>query len=140
MLRYLKILLALGVKRVVFQFMVDVSNLIRDESPVIIVVAHMHVQIPLEEKGVEVCSRRVLPIHLFFSAQRLPSAARGAREVRASVAWRCYALLNAAWYLILPLFPLRASGCSSIAINTSSGTSYSESIPNREEGEKPKRG
>ena len=43
-------------------------------------------------------------------------------------------------YFILPVFPFKDPGTSSIAMNTSSGTSYSESILNCEEGRKPKRG
>ena len=44
-------------------------------------------------------------------------------------------MLNAVWHLTVPLFPLKALGHSSTAINTSSETLYSHLILNPEAGE-----
>jgi len=52
----------------------------------------------------------------------------------------CHTFANAAWYLIVPDRPRNAPGSSSSAIKTSSGTSYSQPMPKRDAGTKPKRG
>jgi hypothetical protein len=81
-------------------------------------------------------SRKPLVLVEYLSFNAALSAAR----LLASAPAAGHASANAAWYFTVPETPRSAPGRSSMAMNTSCGTSYSHDKPKLAAGEKPNLG